>query len=77
MKKLRANIKVYVLFFITIAIYLLLLLSFSSSSANEIRIGAKAPEFQLFNQNNELVSLSDYQGKNLVIYFFPKAFTPG
>ena len=77
MKKLRANIKVYILFFITIVISLLLLLSFSSSSANEIKIGVKAPEFQLFNQNNELVSLSDYKGKNLVIYFFPKAFTPG
>ena len=76
MKKLRANIKVYILFAITIVISSLILLSFSSSS-NEIKIGVKAPEFKLFNQNNELVSLSDYKGKNLVIYFFPKAFTPG
>jgi len=67
----------YILFFITIVISLLLLLSFSSSSVNEIEIGIKAPEFQLFNQDNELISLSNYKGKNLIIYFFPKAFTPG
>ncbi len=77
MKKLRANIKMYILFFITIIISLFLLLSFSSSSSNNMKIGVKAPEFQLFNQNGKLISLSDYEGKNLVIYFFPKAFTPG
>jgi len=67
----------YILFFITIIISLFLLLSFSSSSSNNMKIGVKAPEFQLFNQNGKLISLSDYEGKNLVIYFFPKAFTPG
>jgi|TARA_B110000263_G_C15263515_1_gene489981 cytochrome oxidase Cu insertion factor (SCO1/SenC/PrrC family) len=77
MKKLRANIKMYILFFITIVISLLLLLSFSSSSNNELEIGIKAPDFQLFNQDEKLISLSDYQGKNVIIYFFPKAFTPG
>ncbi len=77
MKKLRTNIRMYILFFVTIFISLLILLSFSSSSVSNIKIGSKAPNFKLFNQNGELVSLSDYKGKNLVIYFFPRAFTPG
>ena len=77
MKKLRTNIRMYILFFVTIFISLLILLSFSSSSVANIKIGSKAPNFKLFNQDGEPVLLSDYKGKNLVIYFFPKAFTPG
>ena len=65
------------LFFIAIIISLLILLSFSSASVTNIKIGSKAPSFKLLNQDGELVSLSNYKGKNLVIYFFPKAFTPG
>jgi len=38
----------------------------------------KAPAFSVPNQNNETVSLSDYQGiKNVVLYFYPKDDTPG
>ena len=77
MKKLRTNIRMYILFFIAIIISLLILLSFSSASVTNIKIGSKAPSFKLLNQDGELVSLSNYKGKNLVIYFFPKAFTPG
>lgn len=39
--------------------------------------GDKAPDFSLSDQNGNLVSLSDYRGKKLVIYFYPKANTPG
>tara|TARA_B100000945_G_scaffold111933_1_gene88678 strand:- start:3633 stop:3866 length:234 start_codon:yes stop_codon:yes gene_type:complete len=77
MKKLRTNIRMYILFFIAVVISLLILLSFSSSPVTNIKIGSKAPSFKLLNQDGELVSLSNYKGKNLVIYFFPKAFTPG
>ena len=42
-----------------------------------IEIGQKAPNFTLKNQHNEEVSLSDYQGKNVVLYFYPKDMTPG
>ena len=41
------------------------------------KIGQKAPEFSLENQNGEKVSLQDYQGKVVVLYFYPKASTPG
>tara|TARA_B100000530_G_scaffold257360_1_gene170825 strand:+ start:85 stop:216 length:132 start_codon:yes stop_codon:yes gene_type:complete len=42
-----------------------------------LNIGEKAPEFTLLNQDEESVSLSDYKGKQVVIWFFPKASTPG
>lgn len=37
--------------------------------------GQTAPDFSLFNSEKAKVSLSDYKGKNLVILFFPLAFT--
>jgi peroxiredoxin len=40
-----------------------------------IEKGQKAPDFTLFNSEKNKVSLTDYQGKNLVILFFPQAFT--
>ena len=69
--------KMYFIIFITIIISAILFLAFSSKSNNEIKIGTYAPNFELFNQDSELVSLDNYKGKNLVVYFFPKAFTPG
>jgi thioredoxin-dependent peroxiredoxin len=38
---------------------------------------AKAPSFTVENENGEKVSLSDFQGQNVVLFFFPKADTPG
>ena len=38
--------------------------------------GVKAPEFSLPNEKGELVQLSDFQGKKLVIYFYPQDDTP-
>ncbi|MDZ7923192.1 MAG: thioredoxin-dependent thiol peroxidase [Marinagarivorans sp.] len=40
-------------------------------------VGAKAPEFKLQNQLGEWVHLSDFKGKKVVVYFYPKAMTPG
>jgi glutaredoxin-dependent peroxiredoxin len=37
--------------------------------------GDKAPDFRLFNTNKEWVSLSDLRGKNVLLLFFPLAFT--
>jgi len=42
-----------------------------------LQVGDKAPEFELLDQNNKKVSLSNYSGKKLLIYFYPKADTPG
>ena len=42
-----------------------------------IEEGADAPDFTLPDQDGEDVSLSDYKGKKVVLYFYPKADTPG
>jgi len=39
--------------------------------------GNKAPHFSLPNSNGDIVSLSDFKGKRVVLWFFPKASTPG
>lgn len=39
--------------------------------------GRKAPAFTLLNQDNEKVSLKDYKGQWVVLYFYPKDLTPG
>lgn len=42
-----------------------------------VKIGEKAPDFKLPANNGEMVSLSDFKGKNIVLYFYPKDMTPG
>lgn len=42
-----------------------------------LEVGQAAPAFSLPNQNNETVKLSDFKGKYVVLYFYPKAMTPG
>ena len=42
-----------------------------------LETGMKAPEFALCNQNGETVRLSDFLGKKVVLYFYPKDNTPG
>lgn len=39
--------------------------------------GIKAPDFTLPDQNGEMHSLSDYAGKKVILYFYPKDNTPG
>ena len=40
-----------------------------------LQIGDKAPDFALFSSDKKEIKLSDYAGKNLVVLFFPQAFT--
>ncbi len=42
-----------------------------------INVGQPAPDFSLPASNGESVSLSDYRGKHVVLYFYPKDMTPG
>ncbi len=42
-----------------------------------IEEGKKAPDFKLKNQDDKTISLSDYKGKNVVLYFYPKDNTSG
>jgi thioredoxin-dependent peroxiredoxin len=42
-----------------------------------LSVGDKAPSFSLKDQNGTTVSLSDFKGRKVLIYFYPKADTPG
>jgi thioredoxin-dependent peroxiredoxin len=44
---------------------------------NGPNVGEAAPDFSLPDQAGELVSLSSFRGKALVLFFYPGAFTPG
>ncbi|NKB20870.1 MAG: redoxin domain-containing protein [Alphaproteobacteria bacterium] len=40
----------------------------------QLDIGSEAPSFTLPNQDGKDISLSDYSGKNVLVWFFPRAF---
>lgn len=42
-----------------------------------LKPGDKAPDFKLLDQNDQPVILADYAGKKVLLYFYPKADTPG
>jgi len=42
-----------------------------------LKVGDKAPDFEGVNQNGENISLKDFAGKKLILYFYPKDNTPG
>ncbi|WP_029684720.1 thioredoxin-dependent thiol peroxidase [Tatumella saanichensis] len=44
---------------------------------NPLKAGDKAPQFSLPDQDGEEVSLTDFQGEKVLVYFYPKAMTPG
>ena len=39
-----------------------------------LEIGSEAPGFSLPNQDGKTVSLADYAGKNVIVWFYPRAF---
>jgi peroxiredoxin Q/BCP len=44
---------------------------------SELTAGAKAPPFSLPRDGGAMISLADFKGRNLVLYFYPKVDTPG
>jgi peroxiredoxin Q/BCP len=44
---------------------------------SELKVGDKAPDFNLPGDGNSTVNLSDYKGRTVVLYFYPKDDTPG
>ena len=57
--------------------FLVFLLITSSSVLANLEVGDKAPNFILNDQNNEAHQLSDYEGRWVILYFYPKDDTPG
>jgi peroxiredoxin Q/BCP len=44
---------------------------------SELKVGQKAPDFTLSDDNGQKTKLTDYKGKKVVLYFYPKDDTPG
>ena len=44
---------------------------------NNLKIGDKAPEINGIDQNGDKITLDQYKGKKVVLYFYPKDMTPG
>ena len=42
-----------------------------------LKIGDKVPDFKALDEQGNTISLSDYKGKKLIVFFYPKASTPG
>ncbi|MFM2030777.1 MAG: hypothetical protein RI927_397 [Actinomycetota bacterium] len=43
----------------------------------KLEVGAKAPAFKVLDQDGKKVSLADYKGHKVILYFYPAASTPG
>jgi peroxiredoxin Q/BCP len=51
--------------------------NFSAEEEDAMHIHDKAPEFTLPDENGKDVSLQDFRGQTVVLFFYPKADTPG
>ncbi len=59
-------------------LFLLFQLSRANAAQGSIRVGERAPDFELPDQSGRTIRLSDYAGKRwVVLYFYPKDDTPG
>ena len=59
------------------AVTLLLWRLIAGTKRNLPRVGQAAPEFELPDQDGKMRSAAEFRGRWLVLYFFPKADTPG
>jgi peroxiredoxin Q/BCP len=49
----------------------------SKAASGDLKVGQKAPDFTVLNDEGQKVKLSDFKGKKVVLYFYPKDDTPG
>ncbi|MFC1784077.1 peroxiredoxin [Candidatus Neomarinimicrobiota bacterium] len=60
-----------------VLIIITIIIGITMAKNNELKIGDSAPDFTLQDQNKQDHTLSDYFGKKIVVYFYPKDDTPG
>ncbi|MDL1870957.1 peroxiredoxin [Deltaproteobacteria bacterium PRO3] len=53
------------------------LIGLGAATAAELKVGAPAPDFSTVDEQGRPVSLKDFRGKAVVLYFYPKDDTPG
>jgi thioredoxin-dependent peroxiredoxin len=49
----------------------------AQTSGHVLKLGDRAPDFRLKTDDGKEVSLDDFRGKRVLLFFFPKASTPG
>src|ERR1700730_13660840 len=75
---MRWKMKLLSIAFVVIAVLALAsAIGFSTGASGAPAVGAAAPDFTLKSQENNPVSLHDFKGKWVVLYFYPKDFTSG
>tara|TARA_B000000557_G_C20426352_1_gene296847 strand:+ start:121 stop:252 length:132 start_codon:yes stop_codon:yes gene_type:complete len=42
-----------------------------------LKVGSRVPDFELNDQDNNIVKIKDFKGQKVFLWFFPKASTPG
>jgi hypothetical protein len=47
------------------------------SAMAELQTGQAAPDFRVTGSDGKIISLSDFRGKHVILYFYPKDMTPG
>ena len=57
--------------------YLIYIIALFTFCLCDIKTGDLAPDFSLLDQNGKIHTLKEYRGKNIILYFYPKDFTPG
>ena len=68
----------YMIKIIIIIMLLLITISYSSSKkSSDNSLYELAPDFEAINDNGEGIRLKNYLGNYIILYFFPRAFTPG
>ena len=55
----------------------MILKTFKLTKMTTLKVGDKSPDFAALDQQGNTIKLSDYKGKKLVLFFYPKASTPG
>ena len=65
--------------FLALAVILTLVFIFKKSAfgSEDVLLGKSAPEFKLKNSYGELISLDQFKGEWLLVFFYPKDDTPG
>ncbi len=67
----------YKLILAIIALAICIIYGKSKNNSNVLEVNSKAPLFTGIDHNKETIALKDFLGEYVVIYFFPRSFTPG